>query len=88
MRNPNGQVACLKGENHPNPSMDFKPLNSSEVEFMHKIKFQGIDELIDSLKMVHDFALYHTDLSLDTTEKMALFNLKILWESLEKLVKC
>lgn len=35
--------------------------------------------------MIHDLALYHTDLPVDTTEKMALFNIKILWESLEEL---
>lgn len=57
----------------------------SEAEFLNSIKFQGIAELIDSLKMIHDLALYHTDLPVDTTEKMALFNIKILWESLEEL---
>lgn len=35
--------------------------------------------------MIHDLAVYHTDLPVDTTEKMALFNIKILWESLEEL---
>ena len=38
-----------------------------------------------TLKMIHDFALYHTDLCFDTEEKIALFNLKLLWEGLEKI---
>ncbi|UTW65742.1 hypothetical protein KFE94_13930 [bacterium SCSIO 12643] len=63
------------------------PLNASEAEFIDFVKFHGIDELIKSLKMVHDFALYHTDLSLDTQEKNALFNLKILWEGFERMGK-
>lgn len=58
-----------------------------EKEFIEHIKFHGINEFIDSLKMIHDFALYHTDLCFDTDEKYALFNLKILWESLEKIEK-
>ncbi|MBL6447798.1 hypothetical protein JMN32_15875 [Fulvivirga sp. 29W222] len=86
MLHSNGQSVYFN-ENPANHPVDFKPLNSSEVEFMANIKFMGIEELIDSLKMVHDFALYHTDLPLDTTEKLALFNLKILWEGLEGLVK-
>ena len=62
-------------------------LGSSEVEFLNFIKFHGIDDLVKSLKMIHDFALYHTDLCFDTEEKNALFNLKILWEGMEQMTK-
>ncbi len=62
-------------------------VNVPEKEFIERIKFHGINEFIDALKMMHDFALYHTDLCFDTDEKNALFNLKILWEGLEKIEK-
>jgi len=89
MLHSNGQTACLNGNQleHVNGSKIPISLNASEAEFLDFVKFHGIDELIKSLKMVHDFALYHTDLSLDTQEKNALFNLKILWEGLEQMGK-
>ena len=89
MRNSNGQTTCFTG-NHVasiNGSEVQKPLNSVEQEFIGNLKFQGIEELISSLRMIHNFALYHTDLCFDTEEKIALFNLKVLWEGLEQLVK-
>ena len=89
MRNVSGQTACLNGKNveSANGSEILKSLNSVEQEFIGNLKFQGIEELVSSLKMVHDFALYHTDLCIDTPEKIALFNLKFLWEGLEGLGK-
>ncbi|WP_109829440.1 hypothetical protein [Reichenbachiella versicolor] len=81
MRNSNGSNVCLNGKNveSVNDSEIFKSVNSVEQEFIGNLKFHGIEELIESLKMVHDFALYHTDLCFDTPEKIALFNLKFLW---------
>lgn len=89
MRNSNGSNVCLNGKNveSVNGSETLKSINSVEQEFIDDLKFQGIEELISSLKMIHDFALYHTDLCFDTPEKIALFNLKFLWEGLEKLGK-
>ena len=89
IRTSNGQTACLNG-NHVesvNGSETLKSLNSVEQEFIDNLKFQGIEELVNSLKMTHDFALYHTDLCFDTEEKIALFNLKFLWEGLQQLGK-
>lgn len=92
MRNTNGQNVCLndsllKSVNGSVEPKISKHLNSSEAEFLDYVKFHGIDEFIQSLKMIHDFALYHTDLCFDKDEKSALFNLKILWEGLEQMVK-
>ncbi|GAA0894126.1 hypothetical protein GCM10009122_38060 [Fulvivirga kasyanovii] len=87
MRNTNGPTACIKGtysEPVDAPKI-LNPLTPTEQEFISCIKFLGIDELIFSLKMTHNLALYHTDLSIDQEEKNALFNLKVLWEELEKL---
>lgn len=89
MRNSNGSNVCLNGKNAEsvNGSEILKSLNPVEQEFIGNLKFQGIDDLINSLKMIHEFALYHTDLCFDTPEKIALFNLKFLWEGLEELGK-
>ncbi|MEM6817127.1 MAG: hypothetical protein AAF600_22495 [Bacteroidota bacterium] len=82
----NGQTACLNGKNPESSSFSLKSISSSEAEFIGNIRFQGIEDLVHSLKTVHDYALYHTDLCFDRDEKTALFNLKILWEGLEKMV--
>lgn len=88
----NGQNGCFNG-NRSKTVNGFLTVeleisdsfNSAEEEFFDYIKFHGIEEFINSLKMVHDFALYHTDLCFDTKEKKALFDLKILWEGFERL---
>ena len=94
MSTQNGQNVCLKSKHSKtlNGSLVIESkipnsLNSSEAEFLDFVKFHGIDDFIKSLKMIHDFALYHTDLCFDTQEKNALFNLKVLWEGLETLGK-
>ena len=53
--------------------------------FIDFILFHGVLELSKSLKLIHDLALYHSDISLDTSEKSALFDLKILWENFEQI---
>ncbi len=53
-----------------NDSEILKSLNSVKKEFIVNLKFHGIEELVTSLKMIHDFALYHTDLYFDTKVKL------------------
>ncbi|MCF2504807.1 hypothetical protein L0663_15545 [Dyadobacter sp. CY107] len=38
-----------------------------------------------SLKMIHDLALYHSDVLFGIAEKSALFDLKALWEGFERM---
>ncbi|MBL6447920.1 hypothetical protein JMN32_16510 [Fulvivirga sp. 29W222] len=87
MRNSNGPKAFIKS-NYAEPIDGSEILNTlipAEQEFISCIKLLGVDELIFSLKMIHNLALYHTELVIDQEEKNALFNLKILWEELQKL---
>lgn len=37
--------------------------------------------------MIHDLALYHSDIPLDQAQKSALFDLKLLWEGLERMAE-
>jgi hypothetical protein len=61
------------------------PLTQSQADFLYIVDCQGCRELSQSLKMIHDLALYHSDIPFDKNEKTALFDLKVLWEGLEKM---
>ena len=60
-------------------------LTPSQAEFIDLIMCHDVLELSRSLKLIHDFALYHTDIPFDEEEKSALYNLKVLWEGLEQM---
>ena len=61
------------------------PLTQSQADFLYIVDCQGCRELSQSLKMIHDLALYHSDIPFDQKEKSALFDLKVLWEGLEQM---
>jgi hypothetical protein len=60
-------------------------LTQSQADFLSLVQCQGYLELSRSLKMVHDLALYHSDISFNSVEKSALFDLKLLWEGIERM---
>lgn len=60
-------------------------LTPSQAEFINFVLFHGVKELSDSLRMIHDLALYHSDIPFYETEKVALFDLKLLWEGFERI---
>ena len=61
------------------------PLTQSQADFLYIVDCQGCRELYQSLKMIYDLALYHSDIPFDQAEKSALFDLKVLWEGLEQM---
>ena len=61
------------------------PMTDSQAAFWYLVKCQGCKELAHSLRTIHDLALYHSDIPFDQAEKSALFDLKVLWEGLEKM---
>lgn len=63
------------------------PLTASQAEFLYLVECQGCQELSSSLKMIHDLALYHSDIPLNQVEKSALFDLKVLWEGFERMAE-
>ncbi|WAC12532.1 hypothetical protein [Dyadobacter pollutisoli] len=78
--------------NSVNPTNDARhasnvgdPLTQSQAEFWYLVECQGCEELAHSLKMIHDLALYHSDIPCDKAEKSALFDVKVLWEGFEKM---
>jgi hypothetical protein len=91
MRTPNGPNFDLNVHS-VNTTVDSRNLSNvtvlitaSQAEFLKLVQGQGYMELSRSLKMIHDLALYHSDISLNEVEKSALFDLKLLWEGIERM---
>lgn len=91
MSTQNGQSVCLHG-NSVNTAVDTrhvsnikKSLLPSQAAFVDYIMFHGVGEFSKSLKLIHDLALYHSDVPFNEYEKSALFDLKILWEGFERI---
>ena len=61
------------------------PLTDSQAEFWYLVECQGCKELAQSLKMVHDLALYHSDVPFDKAEKSALFDVNLLVEGFQRM---
>jgi hypothetical protein len=77
---PNGNLVATADD-----ARHVSQLTPAQVEFIDFVLFHGIEVLCRSLKQVHDWALYHSDVPFDADEKYALFNLKLLWEELERI---
>ena len=91
MQTPNGQSA-IRNKGLKCSTVDTRNvskvkvlLTPSQAEFIDFIMFHGVIELSQSLKLIHDLALYHSDVPFDGEEKYALYNLKVLWEGLEQI---
>lgn len=54
------------------------------TELTEDLIFHDINEVIQSLKLVHTIALYHSDIPIDKNERSALFILQMIWEHFEK----
>jgi hypothetical protein len=61
------------------------PLTTSQADFLYLVECHGCRELSQSLKLIHDLALYHSDVPFGVAEKSALFDLKVLWEGFERM---
>ncbi|GHE62503.1 hypothetical protein [Roseivirga thermotolerans] len=83
-RTSNGQGVCLNG-NSASTAIDTRNVSKSQLEFLDYLKFHGLEQLSESLKLIHDLALYHSDVSFNEDEESALFDLKILWEGFERI---
>ena len=88
MRNTNGVNVCPKcnsdniANDTRNVSKTTKLLTSGEVEMLEFLNDLDRPDLVKSLKLIHDCAIYHSFVSLDTEEKTALYDMRILWEKM------
>ncbi|MBA4743994.1 MAG: hypothetical protein H2058_01940 [Muricauda sp.] len=62
-------------------------LTPEQVELLEFADHLDGPDLVKSLKLVHDVALYHSHGPINEAEKDALFNLKVLWECIEGIVE-
>ena len=60
-------------------------ITAAQAEILYLIDTQGCHELARSLRMIHDMALYHSDIPFDEPQKSALYDLKLLWEGFERM---
>jgi len=88
MRNVNGQNVCSKCNANTTDTLSTdkprttKLLTSGEVEMLEFLNDLDRPDLVNSLKLIHDCAIYHSFVSLDTEEKTALYDIRILWEKM------
>ena len=93
MQTQNGQNVCPKcksvniANDARNVSKTPKLLTSAEIEFLEF--FNRIDSpcLIKSLQLIHDLAVYHSDVPFYEEEKGALYDVRVLWEKIEEMVR-
>lgn len=90
MQTSNDQVKMLNGKaastcnarNALKAKPTVTPAQAEFLQFFSKTEMPGIS---NSLKLAHELVLYHTDVVLDDEEKLALYNLKSLWEEIDRL---
>ncbi len=93
MRNVNGQAVCPKCKlintscDTRNVSKKLKLLTSTEIEFLEFFNSTDNPNLVKSLQLIHDFAIYHSDISFDCEEKTALYDVRVLWEKIEEMIE-
>ena len=84
MLSQNGHSLCLNG-NSASTAVGTRNVSQSQLEFLEYLRFYGLGQLSKSLRLIHDLALYHSDVSFNETERSALFDLKTLWEGFERI---
>lgn len=84
MQNSEKQSSGLATDNTQNVSKVKVWLTPSQCEFIDFVLFYGASELSKSLRIVHDLALYHSDVPIGVEEKRALFGVRCLGKELKK----
>lgn len=80
-----GQNQCPHCQKGTTPkSQQLTPAQVQLLEFADSL--DGPD-LVKSLQLVHDMALYHSQYPIDEDEKSALHSTKLLWECIAEICK-
>ncbi|MBO0329847.1 hypothetical protein [[Muricauda] lutisoli] len=88
MRNTEGQENCPQGssaEAHSAPKIS-QMLTPAQVQLLDYANYLDGPDLVKSLKLLHDIAVYFSNDPIDEKEKYALFSVKVLWECIEEIV--
>ena len=57
----------------------------AQLELLETILFNGPSAMAEELMLIHDIALYHSDYTIDSKEKTALFQLKQIAEIIGRI---
>jgi hypothetical protein len=93
MRNTNGVNVCPKCKSvnitndTRNVSNTSKLLTPPEIELLEFVGYLERPDLVKSLKLIHDLAIYHSDVAFDTKEKTALHDVRVLWEKIADMIE-
>nr|WP_299382372.1 hypothetical protein [Allomuricauda sp.] len=60
-------------------------LTPAQTQLLDFINALDAPDLVQSLKLVHDLALYHSDGPIEDPEKVALYWMKGLWEHIQAI---
>ncbi|AEM72202.1 hypothetical protein Murru_3182 [Allomuricauda ruestringensis DSM 13258] len=87
MSTQDGQKNCphCGNENSQSAPKISRMLTPEQVELLEFADHLDGPDLVKSLKLVHDVVLYHSHEPIDEAEKDALFNLKGLWECIDRI---
>lgn len=87
MSTQDGQKSCphCSNEQAPNPAHSSPMLTPAQTQLLEYANDLDGPDLVKSLKLVHDIAVYHSHEPLDEDEKDALFSVKVLWEHIERI---
>ena len=93
MRNTEGQVYCphckqgiTEDKVQSTPKIS-KMLTPAQVQLLEYANYLDGPDLVASLQLVHDIAIYHSHEPLDEAEKDALFSVKGLWEHIQRITE-
>ncbi|WP_431161982.1 hypothetical protein [Flagellimonas beolgyonensis] len=83
-----GQKNCSHGSNADAQSAPKIPhmLSPAQVQLLHYADALDGPDLVKSLKLLHDIAVYHSTKPIDEEEKDALYLIKGLWECIERVI--
>ena len=78
---------CKMGYTSENQKKSVQSLSPAQRELLEFTDALDGPDLVQSLKLVHDMALYDSYGLIDGPEKNALYATKCLWECIEAIVK-
>ena len=69
----------------PNEKNEIHQFTPAQLELLETILFNGASAMAEEFMLIHDIALYHSDYTIDSKEKTALFQLKQFAEIIERI---
>ncbi|MFT0715585.1 hypothetical protein [Flagellimonas lutimaris] len=88
MSTQDGQKSCPQGSNAHAQSVPkiSQMLSPAQIQLLDYADALDGPDLVKSLKLLHNIAVYHSSEPLDEAEKDALYSIKGLWECIERVI--